>query len=229
MFQTFKLQQSQKLTHSQPRRRWRHLTVAALAVSLALGAGQVSAQRSLFKQFGSGQGPRASVSAATVCAIDGSDFIVEIRVRDRTSGEAIPRVAAWSVDALAKTGRGNWDNQEKFAGTSLSGLSLPVPTTIGPVSFSLCVLQPPSGVYQYYAINPLVEEAKGLNAMAATTYGRLNQDTWAVEDQRTIMNMCSDDPETLDVVEPSGIKLTPQDIELIAAACAALPPVPVTP
>ena len=65
--------------------------------------------------------------------------------------------------------------------------------------------------------------------MAATTYGRLNQDTLDVEDQRTIMNKCSDDPETLDVVEPGGISLTPEDIELIAAACAALPPVPVTP
>ena len=201
------------------------LGASFFAVFLALGAGQASANP---PDHANNMGPRASVSAATVCAIDGSDFTVEIRVYDKTSGDAIARVTEWSIDALAKIGPGNWDNQEKFAGASMSGLSLPVPTTIGPVSFSLCVLQPPSGAYQYYAINPVVEEAKGLNAMAATTYGRLNQDTWVVEDQRTIMNMCSDDTETLDVVEPSGIKLTSQDIELIAAACAALPPVPVT-
>ena len=41
------------------------------------------------------KGPRASVSAATVCDIVDSDFTVEIRVRDKTSGDAMPVVTAW--------------------------------------------------------------------------------------------------------------------------------------
>ncbi|MHC4088783.1 MAG: hypothetical protein ACYSVY_00620 [Planctomycetota bacterium] len=191
-----------------------HLTAIVLVVSLAVGAGPVSAQPGK-------NGPRASVSAATVCAINGSDFTVEIRVRDKTSGDAIARVAAWSITVLAKTERGNWGNQTRFGSASEGGVNLPVPATIGPVPFSLCV---PDGSDVYHVINPIIAEAKGLNAMAETTYGRLNEDTMGVEDQRTIMNMCSDDPFTEDVVEPSGIKLNAEDIANIEAACAALNP-----
>lgn len=212
MSQFFKVKLYCKLIHLLLGRHWARLGASFFAVSLALGATQASAQPGKM-------GPRAGASAATVCAIEGSDFTVEIRVRDKTSGDAIPQVTAWSIDALAKTGTGNWDNQEKFADSSLGGLSLAMPATIGPERFSLCV-----NAGGYYIIDPVIAAAKGLNAMAATTYGRLNQDKLVVEDQRTIMNMCSDDPETLDVVEPSGIKLTPEDIELIAAACAVKVP-----
>ncbi|MDH3673102.1 MAG: hypothetical protein OES46_18390 [Gammaproteobacteria bacterium] len=193
-------------------RRLMHLSAIVLVVSLAVAAGPVSAK-----------GSRASVSAATVCALDTSvpEFTVEIRVRDKTSGDAIARVAAWSITALAKTERGNWRNQTLFGSASKGGLNLPVPTRIGPVPFSLCV---PDGSGVYHVINPIIAEAKGLNAMAETTYGRLNEDTMDVEDQRTIMNMCSDDPFTEDVVEPSGIKLNAEDIANIEAACAALNP-----
>jgi hypothetical protein len=198
-------------------RQIRHAAIV-FAISFVVGTSQVSAQP---PTHANKQGPRASVSAATVCAIDGSDFTVEIRVYDKTSGEAIARVAAWSIDALAKTGQGNWSNETVFGSASEGVLSLPVPTTIGPERFSLCVLD---GSGLFYVINPIIAEAKGLNAVAATTYGRLNEATWVIEDQRTIMNMCSDDLMTLDVVEPSGIKLDAEAIAGIQAACAVLPP-----
>ncbi len=182
-----------------------------MALSLAFLAGPADAAGK--------KGPRASVAAATVCDVVGSDLTVEIRARDKTSGDAVAVVSAWSIDALAKDDVGNWGNQAIIGNASASGLSTPVPTTIGPVAFSLCVADGLGG----FVINPVVEGAKALNAMADTTYGRLNLDTLAVEDQRTIMNMCSDDPETVDVVEPSGIKLSDADIADIAAACLLLP------
>ena len=40
------------------------------------------------------------------------------------------------------------------------------------------------------------------------------------------MNMCSDDPETLYMVEPSGIKLDANAIADIEAACASKPVTP---
>ncbi len=50
--------------------------------------------------------------------------------------------------------------------------------------------------------------------MATAVYGL--QD--GVGESRTVMNMCSDDPETLDV-EPSGIKLSATDIIEINQLC----------
>lgn len=163
------------------------------------------------------KGPRASASAATVCDVVGSDFVVEVRVRDKTSGTAIPVLAAWNIDALYKSGRGPWANQTVFASSSDSGLTTPIPTTIGPIAFDLCI---PDGLGGF-VINPQIAGAQGLNASADTTYGNLNTDTGAVEDQRTIMNMCSDDLVTEDVIEPSGIKLTGDVLDAISNACLA--------
>lgn len=162
------------------------------------------------------KGPRASATSATVCAVQGSDFTVRLTLRDKTSGDAIPILTAWSIDALAKTGKGRWAQQEVFASASAGGLGVPIPNG-GGVPFLLCV---PDGLGGF-VINPVIEGAKGLNASTEVTYGRLNTDTGAVEDQRTIMNMCSDDPATEDVVEPSGIALDPIDIADIAIACLA--------
>lgn len=184
------------------------LCVGVLVLLLAV---QVSAQGK--------KGPRASASAATVCDIIGPDFITEIRVRDKTSGDAIPRVTAWNITAYSKTQQGPWANQIEFVSMSEGGLSLPLPVTIGPVAFSLCVLNAQS----QFVINPVIAEARALNAMAEVSYGRLADDEVTIVDQRTIMNMCSDDPETMDI-EPSGIKLSPADIADIAAACDGLNP-----
>lgn len=152
------------------------------------------------------KGPRASVDVVTVCALNKANatFDVELRVSDKTSGSATPIVTAYSISALAKTQTGNWESQEAFAVINKSGLTQAVPATIKE-SFSLC-----SGG----AINEIVGRSKGLNAMATTTY--MADETG---ESRTVMNMCSDDPATLDVIEPAGIKLTGNDLNDISNAC----------
>ena len=186
------------------------LAVSMSVFTLVISASEVNAAGK--------RGPRASVAAATVCAVDGSEFVVETRVRDKTSGDAIARVAARSVDALRKTRPGPWGQQEIFGSDSMSGLNESVPTVLE-TSFSLCVLNAEG----LYVIDPRIAEAKGLNAMVKLTYGRLDEASNEVVDQRTIMNMCSDDPET-DLVEPSGIKLDPSTIASIEDACSVLNP-----
>jgi hypothetical protein len=105
-------------------------------------------------------------------------------------------VTTWSVNAKAKTKRGNWDDQTMFDSKAggpqgdLSDINIP---------FDLCKL--PNG-------------AKAVNAAAMITY-----DIDSGGDLRTIENMCSDDPNTRDVIEPAGIKLSPADIEAIYTLC----------
>ncbi len=186
------------------------LAVAGLALSLAVAAGPAAAQNS-----NSGKkGPRASVSAATVCALDGTDFTVEIRVRDKTSGDAIPLVSAWNVDA-SYLERGEPGNQwQTFQSAGESGVQLSVPTTISS-TFSLCAA---TG-----GIRPELVDARALNGLTLITYGK-DDGAGGVADTRNINNKCSDDPETLEVIEPAGIKLTEADIYFIDVACALTPP-----
>ncbi len=96
--------------------------VSTLALSLALLAGPASAVK---------KGPRASVSVATVCAIDGSNLEVEIRVTDKTSGDAVPVVTGYVAKAVAKTAPGNWQNQTFLETQSANGWSQSVPKTPG--------------------------------------------------------------------------------------------------
>jgi len=188
---------------------------AACAVALLVASGASNAAP------GNGQGPRGSVAAATVCQVDGSDFLVEIRVRDKTSGSATAAVAAWSASAIYKD-TGNWNNASVLATNSASSLTLAVPTTIAAGAFSLCSPAfDSSGQIVGYEINPDIAGAKGLNVNATVTYGTLSGTS--VNDQRTIMNSCSDDLDTLDVVEPEGIKLTWDVLVAISDACLAKP------
>jgi len=176
----------------------KHVVLLALA-AVAVGGAQA--------QAGNKQGPRSSVSVDTVCSLDKikATFNVELRVRDRSSNNLGATVTAYEVTPLAKVGPGNWDNQQVFApavgatGTALSIASGGMITITRDLSFSLCTDK---------NINPIVGSSKGLNAMAKTTYGN-----------GTVVNMCSDDPNTLDVVEPSGIKLSFNDINDITNAC----------
>jgi hypothetical protein len=154
------------------------------------------------------------VSAATVCKLEGTDLIVETRIRDKTSGDAIPLVSAWNVDA-SYLERGIPGNQwQTFASAGESGLQLSVPTTITS-SFSLCAA--------LGGIRPELVDARALNALVEIQYGK-NDGYGGIADTRTINNKCSDDSETLDVLEPAGIKLTEADLALIDAACPVPPP-----
>ena len=173
----------------------KHVVLLALA-AVAVGGAQA--------QSGNKQGPRSSVSVDTVCSLNKANatFNVELRVRDKSSKSLGATVSAYEVSALAKVAAGNWDNQQVFATLGQTGTNVAVPAggmvTI-PVSFSLCTDK---------NINPIVDGSKGLNASAKTSYG-----------SGTVMNMCSDDPNTVDVVEPSGIKLSFNDINDIINTC----------
>jgi hypothetical protein len=172
----------------------KHVVLLALA-AVAVGGAQA--------QSGNKQGPRASVSVATVCSLNKAvppTLDVELRVRDKSSGTAKAEVRQWSIAALAKTDSGKWSSLDQFAYASATPSPAPAAPTTIKQSFSLCSL--PDGT-------------KGLNAMATVVYGLQG----GAGENRTVMNMCSDDPETLDVVEPSGIKLSFNDLNDIAALC----------
>ena len=167
-------------------------TAVTLGLSLALLTAPVSAAK---------KGPRASLSAATVCDIsrdeftgivNSTEFNVTIKLTDKTSGSGTPVVTAWNVKALAKTGRGNWDNQVMFDSAS-GGPEADLSDIV--VAFDLCKLG---------------SDAKAVNAAASITY-EINSGG----DPRTIENMCSDDPAT-EEVEPAGIKLSPADLDAIS-------------
>lgn len=176
----------------------KHVVVLALAAVAASGAQA---------QSGNKQGPRSSVSVDTVCSLNKANatFNVELRVRDKSSKVLGATVSAYEVSALAKVQAGNWDNQYllETKGNNVTPVTVPPGGMVTiPVSFSLCTLDK--------NLNPIVGSAKGLNAMAKTTYGN-----------GTVLNMCSDDPNTLDVVEPSGIKLSANDINDLTNTCKA--------
>lgn len=177
-------------------------------VLLALAAVAVSGAQA---QSGNKQGPRTSVSVDTVCSLNkvNATFNVELRVRDKSSKLLGATVSGYEVSPLAKVATGNWkgDNQMVFTTpVKVDGVPQTVPPgsmiTI-PASFSLC---------ENKDINPIVGGSKGLNASSKTTYN-----------DGTVMNMCSDDLNTLDVVEPAGIKLSASDINDIANVCKSLP------
>ena len=172
-----------------------------LALALAGATGEASAEGK--------KGPRASVSVATVCDLVDTDLVVDSKIRDKTSGDAIALVSVWKIKAsyLERGVRGNqW---QTLMSDEQSGLQLPVPVMVGS-KFSLCAA---GG-----GIRSELENARALNGLATITYGK-DDGYGGVADERTINNRCSDDPQTLDVVEPSGIKLTRSDIAAIDAAC----------
>ena len=117
--------------------------ITATAITLGLSLTLITAPVSAAKK-----GPRASISAATVCdiprdeftgIINSKDFNVTIRLTDKTSGRGFPVVTMWSVNALAKTERGNWGHQVMF--DSASGGP---ETDLQPIDimFDLCELPP---------------------------------------------------------------------------------------
>ena len=171
-----------------------HLLVA-LGLSLALIAAPASAAK---------KGPRASLSAATVCELDGADLNVTIRLTDKTSGSGEALLTSYDINGLAKTVPGKWvDDRDTFA-TKSSVFTPATDVRSHTESFNLCGLD--------------LDSVKGLNASASISY-RLNGG--AINDEtRTITNMCSDDPATIDLVEPAGIKLTSELIANIEAKCS---------
>lgn len=176
------------------------ILVVLVGLALLLTAGAADAGK---------KGPRASVSVATVCSLDGTDLTVELRIRDKTSGDAIPLVSAWDIDFsyLERGTPGN--NWQTFASDGQGGVQIGVPVTLSS-TVSLCAA--------LGGIRPELINARAVNGLAEVTYGK-DDGAGGVSDERTISNRCSDDLSTEDVIEPSGIKLTAADLEAIDAAC----------
>jgi len=166
---------------------------AALAVALGLSLALITAPVSAAKQ-----GPRASVSVATTCSLDGTDFIVNVAVRDKTSGDAVAEVSAWEIRAVYKDRGAPGNTSYDFGSVSETG-SESVPFMVSR-TFSLC---------DNGALRDDLDEARALNAEVSVTYG---------PPSRTVNNRCSDDPTTGEV-EPAGIKLSPADLDAIDALC----------
>ena len=167
--------------------------VTTLGLSMALLSAPVSAERGGIN--GGPKGPQGSIGAATVCEIvDTTIFRVTIRLTDKSSGVGVPVVTAATVNALAK-GTGNWNNVVAFDTQSgdVDGLNEIV------VDFDLCGLP---------------DTTKAVNAEALIVYTAKEG-----AEPRNIENRCSDDLETTDVVEPGGIKISPDDLILINENC----------
>ena len=169
----------------------------ALGLSLALLTAPVSAGK---------KGPRASVSVATTCALNGTSLDVTVNVRNKTSGDAVAVVDAWAIVAVYKN-RGNRGNTT----TPFDGDSSAENITVGEGatierSFDLCA-----------SLGALPTDLRAISANTSVTYGK-DDGADGVTDTRTIMNSCSDDPETEDVIEPAGIKV---NYDELATACAA--------
>ena len=160
------------------------------------------------------KGPRASVSVATVCEHDygATTLTVELRVRDKTSGNATPLVDDWKIDA-SYLERGVPGNQWQLLDTVAETANKAVPVTITE-TFSLCAA---TGGIRDELLN-----ARTLNGLATVTYGKVSES--GVDDVRTVNNRCSDDPKTLNVIEPSGIKLSREEIDAIDVACVVPTP-----
>jgi len=185
--------------------------VFGLAAMLALVfSGQAVAQSNK-------KGPRASLDVKTVCSLcldeedvcEGTaEFRAEIRVRDKTSGDAVAVVDQSTLTAVAKKGAGPWkpDNTETLAVNSETDDREINPsvdyTVINELAVNIC-----SGIDGYTT----------LNAFAEVTYGHL-VDISFVEDN-TVNNRCSDDPHTYYITEPSGIHLDSATKAAISAAC----------
>lgn len=167
--------------------------VTTLGLSMALLSAPVSAERGGINN--GPKGPQGSLGAATVCEIvDTTTFRVTIRLTDKSSGSGESVVTSATVDALAKT-KGNWNNIVAFDTQSgaVNGLNDIV------VDFDLC----DSSV-----------TTKAVNAEALIVYTAKEG-----AEPRNIENRCSDDLDTIDVVEPAGIKLSPDDLMAINTAC----------
>jgi len=155
----------------------------------------------------SAKGPAGSFGFEAVCDTTdtgtGGTMDVTIFLDDISSGIGVPTVNTWHVDGMAKVKSKKWTDQVVFDqadGTGAEVESADFSTGHDfriDVELDLCKLQ---GVIA--GLSP-GESLKAINALVEVEYDRGNDTT------RTTNFRCGDDPETLDVVEPDGIMITP--------------------
>ena len=171
-----------------------------LAVSLALGAGQVSAA-------GKGKGPRASVLSETECELQlgasSANLVIETTLTNKSSGDVMSELRDGSkIDGTfkKKSVRGkvsfDLDASPEYIVPQPVGLMDQVSA-----SFDLC------------AEEHNVSEARELNGRATMMYGIDGGDG----ETREVVNRCSDNPDTEE--DEGGIKVTNATFNAIATAC----------
>ncbi len=175
----------------------RFLTLALLVALLLVVASVAQARK----------GPRASVGSATQCALDleggGAFLVVTTTLNDKSSGDAAAELRGGTIAGTYKAigSRGNANTQ--FDSDNAGDL-VTVPQDIGT---SLVIMT-------QFDVCGVFEDARELNGKATIDYGT----SGGGGQTRTVMNRCSDDPDTEDVWE-GAIKVADY-ADLIAAACA---------
>lgn len=186
-------------------------SAAAALLALAMG-------NSAIADPGNGNGPngpRASIGVVTTCALsyDRTKLFATSYVTNQSSGNVEPFVTGSTFNGLAKNTTGNWGKQWPFDtayGDFTGGVPYVQAINAGHVD---------PDTYEFIAGLDLCEipdyvldKVKAVNVMATIFY----QDGM-------VQNMCGDNPDTIDVIEPDGIALTAYDIAAIRRNCPDLP------
>jgi hypothetical protein len=172
---------------------------AALAAVLAVG---VTGGAAMAEKGGNKQGPQPSLFATTVCAVDGTNLNVTVRLTDITSGDAELVVGASTFLGVVKT-KGNWDRQQPF--DLANGVFDPADFEID-ATLDLCRLN------ELEAGDVMSLDAmKAVNVESTINYNKVGGD---VNDLKSINNRCADDPNTLET-EAAGIRLTDEILDAV--------------
>lgn len=176
-------------------------TVIAVTTALSLASYAMPASA------GGKKGPRASVAALTTCAVNGTSLDVTVNVTDKTSGDAIAVIDAYSITPVYKSlsQKGNQTMQiDGLVDSSDTNVPVNSGVTISK-SYQLCDV-----------LADIPTDLRAVGADVSVTYGK-DDGAGGVADTRTIINSCSDDPAT-EEDEQATLKI---NYDELATACAA--------
>jgi len=164
------------------------------------------------------KGPRASLDSSTTCALnldsnDGAFLEVETTLTNKSSGSSIPEVRAGEIEGTYKPQNTPGNVNITFNSALIQDL-ISLPADVDPnltilAEFPLCNAD---GTVIYEVSN-----ARELNGKTSVSYGMSGGEG----ETRTLINRCTDDPDTLDVYE-GGIKLDSETFNMIVDACGGL-------
>jgi hypothetical protein len=175
-------------------------TTIIFAVSLVVGAVQVSAERGK-------KGPRASLHSSTTCELDlndGASLLITTTLTNKSSGVIIPELRVGSSI------QGTYKEQGVPGNVSED---LNDPADIGGLPQDVNSQLVVSATYDLCELLDDLANARELNGTATMFYGI----SGGGGETRIIVNRCTDDPGTWDVNE-GGIKVA-EVIDDIIAAC----------
>lgn len=177
-------------------------TLAAFfaAAVLAVAAGSANA---------AGKGPRASLTSTTQCALDleTAELVVTTTLDNASSGATVPETRDGGTIRAAYKHMDDKGNVIRYFPEEFqipAGIAIPVQQSFE-ARFNLCDNGFP---------RQEVQDARALNGVADVKYGKSLGD----EESRTVLNRCTDDPDT---PENEGGIYVEDVIADITAACAA--------